>query len=252
MTCKISIITITLNSAHYLEQTISSVIGQTYENKEYIIVDGGSTDGTLDIIKRYESKIDCWISESDNGISQAMNKALSLATGDYILFIHSDDYLLEERIIEKAVKFFIKSCDIYIFPVILDNFGVKRKSRNNALSWRTNFKMGSCHQGQFCSKELFLKLGSFDEKLKICMDYDFLLRAYRAGKEAARVDGLPVSVMRLTGISSRQEWPALRERFREERVIHKKYCSSIWMALVYQIYWSLYSPYRRLQSLLTS
>ena len=88
---KITIVTITYNAERYLEQTITSVIEQTYTNREYIVVDGNSSDGTLDIIKKYESEIDNWISEPDNGIADAMNKGIDLATGDYILFLHSDD-----------------------------------------------------------------------------------------------------------------------------------------------------------------
>ena len=90
---KISIITITFNSEEHLEQTIESVAAQTYPSIEYIIVDGGSTDGTLDIIKRHEEDIDRWISEPDDGIADAFNKGIALATGDFVYFLNSDDYL---------------------------------------------------------------------------------------------------------------------------------------------------------------
>jgi len=175
-----------------------------------------------------------------------MNKGVKAATGDYILFLQSDDYLLDETVIRKAVECFTHSCEIYIFPVILDNQGTKQKSHNKTFNWKTNFKMGSCHQGQFYSREFFLQLGVFDEGLKICMDYDFLLRAFRAGSTAVNISDFPLSVMRSTGISSRQEWSAELERFLEERTVHKKNCPGVWMAAVYKIYWSLYFPYRRI------
>jgi glycosyltransferase involved in cell wall biosynthesis len=101
---KLSIVTISFNSEQYLEQTIRSVIGQSYANIEYVVVDGGSNDGTLDIIRKYDSEIDRWISEPDAGIADAMNKALSLTTGDFVYFLHSDDYLEGDDAIEKASR----------------------------------------------------------------------------------------------------------------------------------------------------
>lgn len=87
----ITVITVVYNGEKHLEETILSVVNQTYENIEYIIVDGGSTDKTLDVIKKYENQIDCWVSESDNGIYDAMNKGLSLASGEWINFMNAGD-----------------------------------------------------------------------------------------------------------------------------------------------------------------
>ena len=88
----ISIVTVVLNDAKHLEQAIKSVLGQTYDNIEYLIIDGGSTDGTLDIIRKHEKAIDYWVSEPDSGIYDAMNKGVSLATGDLIALLNSDDW----------------------------------------------------------------------------------------------------------------------------------------------------------------
>ena len=241
---KITIITITLNAERYLEQTIASVVNQTYSNREYIIVDGGSTDGTLDIIKKYESEIDNWISEPDNGIADAMNKGIDLATGDYILFLHSDDYLINSSVLERASEYLGDRFDIFFFQVLHDIHGQNQVSSNRPLGWLTNFKMGSCHQGQLCSRKLFQRIGKFDTSFKIDMDYDLILRAYRAGASCNSVN-MPLAVMRLIGISSRTDWKSLRERFDEERRVHFKNCTTIWMRLLYIFYWMMYLPYRK-------
>lgn len=239
---KISIITITLNSKQYLEQAIQSVIGQTYTNFEYIIVDGGSKDGTLDLLKKYASKITHCISEPDNGIADAMNKGIARASGDYILFIHSDDYLIDSEILERIVPHLSTGLDMYIFQVRCLGEKGTSVSRTWPLNWLTNFKMGSCHQGQLCSRKLFNRIGVFDTSFRIDMDYDFLLRAYRAGANSRSIP-LQISVMRLVGISSLCDWPHLKQRFAEEKRVHLKNCPSRWMRFIYEVYWGLYALY---------
>ena len=105
---KFSIITVTYNSAATIEQTIRSVIGQSYENIEYIIVDGQSTDSTLKIIEKYKDRIGKIVSEKDNGLYDALNKGIDLATGDVIGFLHSDDFYINEKVIERYAEAFIK------------------------------------------------------------------------------------------------------------------------------------------------
>jgi len=112
-------------------------------------------------------------------------------------------------------------------------------------------KMGCCHQGQLCSSKLYNKIGVFDTSYKIDMDYDFLLRAYREGVTSLAIN-LPISVMRLNGVSSKTDWPSLRKRFSEELHIHKKYCIYNWMHILYCIYWKIYLPYRKIISLAKS
>lgn len=105
----ISIITVVYNGEEYLEETIQSVINQTYDNVEYIIIDGASTDGTLDIIKKYADKIDYWISEKDEGISAAFNKGILVASGKYLNFLNAGDKLLHKNILNNFDKYFINS-----------------------------------------------------------------------------------------------------------------------------------------------
>jgi glycosyltransferase involved in cell wall biosynthesis len=237
----ISIITITLNAEKYLEQTIQSVLNQTYKYIEYIVVDGGSTDRTVEIINKYKNQIDHFISENDKGIADAMNKGVALATGDYIVFLHADDYFKNDSSLEKALEFFKETNDIIACSI---QFGEQLKIyKPRGFNFWTNFK-GIPHQGTLCRRSLIEKLNGFDKQFQICMDYDFFLRAYR---NRARLVKVPVilAVMRDTGISSRQDCESLKIRFDEERRVHEKNCRSFTMSMLYKLYWCLYLPYRK-------
>ncbi|MBE8233321.1 MAG: glycosyltransferase, partial [Endozoicomonadaceae bacterium] len=113
-----SIITVSLNSEKYIADTIKSVKNQTYPHKEHIIIDGASTDSTVNIISQYEDDIAYWVSEPDNGIANAMNKGIEQAKGDYLLFLNSDDYLLNNDVLGQVVKKIDSSIDINIFKVL--------------------------------------------------------------------------------------------------------------------------------------
>lgn len=240
---KFSIVTITFNAQTYLEDTINSVLAQTYPFIEYIIIDGQSTDGTLDIIRKYAPRLTKWISEPDNGIADAMNKGLNLTSGEFILFLHADDYFMQKTSLADAVEFMRGDFDIFAFTVFMrtQNGGFYAKPWN--FNGYTAFKEPFRHQGAFCRRELFAKIGLFDTQFKIGMDYDFFLRAYRSNGRVKTVD-YPLAVMRDTGVSSRRDWPALRQRFDEERTIHFKNCTRSWARFGYSIYWALYFPYR--------
>jgi len=111
----ISIITVVFNGERYLEETILSILNQTYQNIEYIVIDGESNDNTLEIIKKYQNNITFWISEADDGIADAMNKGLKYAKGEFVLFIHADDYLIDSNCIKNAVDKFDDKIDIFAF-----------------------------------------------------------------------------------------------------------------------------------------
>ena len=104
---KVSIITVVLNNVQHIENCINSVLNQTYGNIEYIIIDGGSTDGTIDLIKKYEKQISRWVSEPDRGIYDAMNKGIMKSSGDIIGILNSDDMYADEKVIEKVVDCFL-------------------------------------------------------------------------------------------------------------------------------------------------
>ena len=246
---KISIITVCFNAEKYIEQTINSVIDQKNCDIEYIVIDGASTDKTLSIIKRYDPVITRWISEPDKGIADAMNKAVRLATGDYLLFLHADDYLVDLDIMSNALCSMSSDADINAFNVIYKtkNGDVKKSTRPFGI--RTYFKTPVMHQGAFCKKELFEKIGGFDESLEIAMDYDFFYKAHQIGA-VMQTHNVELSVMRDTGISSRQDWPTLKQRFAEEKRVHFANNKSAFMAAIYTVYWALYLPYRKIRWLI--
>lgn len=248
---KISIITVVFNGENYLEQTIQSVLSQSYPDIEYIVVDGGSSDSSVDIIRKYETGISKWISEPDEGIADAMNKGIALASGDYLLFLHADDYLYENDVIEKFIEDTKQSdADILAYGVLYGNPNVSLKKKlSRGMSFGINFKTGYLHQGTFCSRELFDRIGMFDTDLKIAMDYDFFLRAYRAGV-VCRTEERVISVMRDTGISSQSDWQSLTSRFGEEKRVHEKNASTLFQSVMYRIYWCFYLPYRKTRYLL--
>lgn len=241
----VSVITIVFNGEDYLEQTITSVLEQTYQDIEYIVIDGASTDGSLVIIDRYKSKFAYFVSEPDQGIGDAMNKGLQRAKGDYIIFLHADDFFVAPNVLAEVFRKLRGYPEIILCDILFGRDFQKRTSRG--LNYWMNFKTGIQHQGAICSRRVFDEIGGFDEQFKIAVDYDFFLRAYRPGIKAKKIP-LVLSVMRDCGISSRTAWVDLKLRFEEERRIHIKNLTIPALAIIYDCYWLMYMPYRRLKS----
>jgi len=177
----ISVITVVFNGGKTLERTINCVISQTYDNIEYIIIDGNSTDNTVEIIKKYEEFIDYWISEFDNGISDAFNKGFSVSTGDYIGFINSDDWYEKEGI-SRIVQEINSEESIYcghlnLFSADKCEFVKLHKSKPE----RILQTMRIAHPSTFVSRNVFYRLGGFSLNYEFAMDYDFFLRAFLSG-----------------------------------------------------------------------
>lgn len=174
---KITIITVCLNSVTTIEKTIESVLNQSYPLIEYIIIDGGSKDGTVDIIKKYADKIAFWISEPDNGIYDAMNKGLKIATGDIIGIINSDDWYATE-IFQYIILIYKKYGNSYVYHGDI----IKQNGSNFRLQKPINdikkFYQGTIlfHPTLFVPHEIYNKIGFFDSTYKIAADYDFMLR----------------------------------------------------------------------------
>lgn len=176
---KISIITVVYNSKKGLEKTIKSVINQIYKNIEYIIIDGGSTDGTIDIIKKYQDKIDYWISEPDQGIYDAMNKGAKQASGEYLYFLNSGDYLFDENIIKKIARCINQNnSDLIVGGIIRLHNGFEGFSAPEEMR-RLKFGRTLPHQGSFVKSSVFRKLNGFNINYKVAGDFDFFCRFYK-------------------------------------------------------------------------
>ncbi len=176
----ITIITVSYNAVKTIEDTIRSVLNQTYTNIEYIIIDGGSTDGTLDVIKKYQDRITYWVSEPDKGIYDAMNKGIVRAMGKWINFMNSGDTFYNEQILEEVFK--DKDCDeadviygdvVYVYPN-------KEDIRKAFPLKRIKVGIPFCHQSAFVKTKLQQKY-LFDTTYKICADYNFFYTLYKKG-----------------------------------------------------------------------
>jgi glycosyltransferase involved in cell wall biosynthesis len=213
---KVSIITIVFNRRLEIEQTIQSVINQTYSDIEYIIVDGGSTDGTVDIIKGYQTKLAKFISEPDKGIYDAINKGINLATGDIIGLIHAGDLLFDDLVISKIVHHFHKTgADISYGNTLLvspDNIqkvirvfeGCEYKPTRFITGWMPS------HISVYIKREVFQLYGNYRLDLNIAADYELLLRfMYRYRVKSSYYPGV-IARFRLGGISNKNIYSFLK------------------------------------------
>ena len=198
---KISIITVTYNCADTIEHTINSVVAQDYDEIEYIVIDGASTDGTCEIIKKYADRIAYYCSERDSGIYNAMNKGLKRATGDVVLFMNGDDCFEDDLVLADISREFEMHPDAEII------IGRERINGRISVSYDPNVNRSIYvdtffpHQATFVRKKLYDTLGGFDEQYRISADYDWILRAYFSGAKVKWVDRV-VSVYATGGRSA--------------------------------------------------
>lgn len=219
---RFSIITICFNSEKTIERTIKSVLAQTYKDFEYIIVDGGSIDKTLDILKKYEPLFEGrlkWKSEPDNGIYNAMNKGVSRATGQIIGIVNSDDWLELDALEIVSDTINNEKLD-YSKPLLVTGWicyhyvdgskHVMKTNRDRYEYYAKRLRMGLNHPATFVSKATYNQIGLFDENYKLFADADFIVRCYRADVKAFFVDKI-LSNMSDGGASSRVTKKAYRD-----------------------------------------
>ena len=171
---KLSIITINYNNRDGLQKTIESVVSQSFKDFEWIVIDGGSNDGSRELIERYAESISYWVSEPDNGIYNAMNKGIRVSKGDYLLFLNSGDSLCDEYVIEDFQKLSFTE-DIISGNIIVDDsiYNARFSPDESELSYRFMCESTILHPSSFIKKELFLKYGGYDESLRIVSDWKF-------------------------------------------------------------------------------
>ena len=205
---KISIITVCFNEQKNISETIESVLSQNYKDIEYILIDGGSSDGSLEIINDYSSDIDCLISEPDNGIYNAINKGLSKATGDIIGLLHGGDLFYDNNVISNVVSCFKQGDSdlIYGHSVVYTEDRKKIIRKNVSPKYRDNLmKFGwfPSHQSIYLKSSVFDQCGDYNEDYKIAADYEFLLRVLLVHKLKAKRLDMFLLKFHLGGVSSK-------------------------------------------------
>lgn len=201
MNPKISIVTIAYNCEKEIEETILSVINQQYDNKEYLIIDGASKDGTMDIVDKYRDKIDVIISEPDKGRSDAFNKGIAHATGDYIVMMNAGDLLADDAL-NKFAKNFEPGYDVIKGNTIRWNEKTGFKSIEYPVIKypAIPFNFLICHQSTYISKSAYERYGGYGLDYKVVMDFDLMLRFTQRGAQFRKINE-DLAIFRMGGIS---------------------------------------------------
>ena len=238
----VSVVTASFEALDGLKATVESVRAQGFAGVEHVVVDGGSRDGTREWLEASPDLV--WVSEPDDGIADALNKGVTMARGDWILVLQAEDTFVDAGALARAAPHLDGDAEIVSFDVLFEGGAASLRHRSRGLTGKTNFKTTIPHQGAFCHRRLYERIGAFDPAMRVAMDYDFFLRAHRAG---ARVRLVPEILARMpdTGVSSRRDWPSLAHRFSEERRIHRAHCPGPAMRALYAAYWPAYLAYRR-------
>lgn len=211
---KLTVITIVFNNVRDIERTVLSVLNQTYSNIEYLVIDGASTDGTLELLKKYEVQLSKLISEKDKGIYDAMNKGLALASGDYILFMNSGDEVYASDTVEKVFAA-SPEADIYygeteMYDEDWRSLGQRRHKAPETFSWK-DFKYGMSisHQAIYIRRSL---TEPYDPQYKLSSDIDWIIKA---AKKAVKIVNTRMYVAKylVGGMSKKKHRQSLIERF---------------------------------------
>lgn len=233
---KISVITAVWNDAEHIEKTIQSVLSQTFPNVEYIIIDGGSKDGTVEVIKKYADKLSYWISEPDKGVYDAMNKGIAASTGDFVIFMNSGDTFHSEDAIEKMCLDNVDKNTIVYGNVSVKYWdGVYIEKPHEFFKTFMKFKgVGICHQTVFFPGEALKKM-KYDLSYRIASDYDLMYRMWKEGVNFVYRDVIVADYEWGNGISSNPY--KLLDVYRENaRVCSQQWNPFYWAKLALEYY----------------
>lgn len=216
----VSVITVCLNSAATIQATLDSVRAQTWKNLEFIVVDGGSSDETVDILEKNSKCIDKMVSEKDEGIYDGMNKGIGLSTGDIVYFLNSDDRFWDDGVLKDVMAEFRKNreVDLIYGNVIYESDRKRWKRQFEHVNKRNILYEDICHQAVFTRRELFDIIGRFDLRYRINSDYDWLLKVFFSDIKARYYDR-DIAGFFEGGFHSRDK----KERIRERLEIKRKY-----------------------------
>jgi glycosyltransferase involved in cell wall biosynthesis len=209
---KISIITVNYNDKIGLKKTIESVVKQTFVDYEFIIIDGGSTDGSREIIEEYADRISYWVSEPDKGIYNAMNKGIRSATGYFVLFLNSGDIFYDNKVLSEIDSLIGIDFDIYYGDIIVKKQNSQRlKKYPDELSFSYFYTNALCHQSCFIKRELFYEHFFYNEDYKIYSDGEFFMYTICCKNVPYKHIDLTISIYDFTGISSNPKFEKLHQ-----------------------------------------
>jgi glycosyltransferase involved in cell wall biosynthesis len=229
-----SIITINLNNAIGLQKTIDSVLSQSYDDYEYIIIDGASTDDSIEHIMNCRTHLAYWVSERDTGIYDAMNKAIAAAKGDYCLFLNSGDILYSKTVLQDVADQ-NPNADIVYGDMMNSRNGKSEGLTKNPdkLSWFFLLVNVITHPAQFIKRELFNRFGGYSQKYLIASDYEFFLRVYFKSKIRTYHLPLIISEFDRAGVSNN---PAYAKKNLKEKIEVQKLYFPKWLITLYYCY----------------
>jgi len=240
----VSVITASFNALDGLRETVESVAAQSFRSVEHIVVDGGSNDGTREYLESLGDRVR-WISEPDKGIADALNKGVAMARGDYIFVLQAEDRFASTGSLARAAEF-LEGIDVVSFDVAVERGGRLLPYRSHGFGEKLEWFAAVPHQGAFVARQVFERVGNFDATIKIGMDYDFFLRAKRAGVKC-RIVPETLTYMPATGISARLDWPGLSVRLAENRRIQARHAHTLPRKLAQALFWPPYRVYKRLR-----
>jgi len=226
MSCKISVITVNFNNKIGLEKTVKSVLGQSYDDFEFIIIDGGSTDGSVDIIQEFKDRVTHWVSEPDKGVYNAMNKGIRVANGEFVIFMNSGDTFVDKNVLYDCAVNITNDFDIYYG----DNYKVKEngskrlKTYPSALQFSFFYTSSINHQSTFIRKSLFDDHFYYNENYKIVADWEFFIYAICYKNVPYKYLAKTIANYDFTGVSSLERNKHLAAK--EKAEVLKKYFPS--------------------------
>jgi len=222
----ISVITINYNNVNGLEKTINSILNQTYSEYEYIVIDGGSTDGSYEVLQNQEKKINYWVSEKDKGIYNAMNKGIEASKGKYLLFVNSGDFLINNEVLEKVASELYDDFDFISgnLEYLTESGKLYIRKHPEKLTFSYLVSKTVSHPSTFIKREMFHKYGLYNETLKIVSDWEFFFKVLGLNGASFKSIDVTIAHFDMNGISSKEVDLVNQEK----NVIFKKYLPTIY------------------------